>query len=134
MREETFGPLIGIMKVTSDKEAISLMNDSEFGLTASLWSSNRDGKVDELADLLDAGTVFVNRYDPPPFRPFFLFFLFLVFFFVFTHLLINHFHLSVLDFYPFLSPFDPFHVPLLLSQMFPMVYIGFESGESGIPV
>src|SRR5437763_14085511 len=79
MRDETFGPVIGIMKVTSDKEAISLMNDSEFGLTASLWSSNRDGKVDELADLLDAGTVFVNRYDPPPFRPFFLFFSFLSF-------------------------------------------------------
>ena len=69
MRDETFGPVIGIMKVTSDKEAISLMNDSEFGLTASLWTNNRDGKVDELADLLDAGTVFVNRYSSPPPSP-----------------------------------------------------------------
>ena len=62
MKDETFGPVIAVMKVHSDEEAISLMNDSEFGLTASLWTSNKDGKAEELADLLEAGTVFSNRY------------------------------------------------------------------------
>src|SRR5699024_5860827 len=40
MREESFGPVVGVMKVGSDNEAIELMNDSEFGLTASLWTSD----------------------------------------------------------------------------------------------
>jgi len=62
MKDETFGPVIAVMKVHSDEEAVSLMNDSEFGLTASLWTSNKDGKAEELADLLEAGTVFSNRY------------------------------------------------------------------------
>lgn len=65
MKDETFGPIIAVMQVSSDSEAISLMNDSEFGLTASIWSQNTDGKVDELADQLEAGTVFVNRSDYP---------------------------------------------------------------------
>ena len=39
MVEETFGPVVGIMKVSSDEEAITLMNDSKYGLTASIWTS-----------------------------------------------------------------------------------------------
>ena len=61
VKEETFGPVIGIMKVSSDEEAIDLMNDSEFGLTGSIWSKNSDGKAEELAERVEAGTVFMNR-------------------------------------------------------------------------
>jgi acyl-CoA reductase-like NAD-dependent aldehyde dehydrogenase len=62
MRDETFGPVIGIMKVSSDEEAITLMNYSEFGLTGSIWTCNLDGKAEVLADQVEAGTVFINRY------------------------------------------------------------------------
>ena len=62
MKDETFGPIIGVMKVSSDQEAIKLMNDSEFGLTGSIWTKNLDGKAEELADQVEAGTVFINRY------------------------------------------------------------------------
>ena len=61
MKDETFGPIIGVMKVSSDDEAIKLMNDSEFGLTGSIWTKNLDGKAEELADQVEAGTVFINR-------------------------------------------------------------------------
>lgn len=64
MMDETFGPVIPVMKVKSDEEAIRLMNDSEFGLTASIWSKDV-AKANELADEVDAGTVFVNRCDYP---------------------------------------------------------------------
>ena len=64
MNEETFGPVIPVMKVGSDEEAIRLMNDSEFGLTASIWTKDV-AKGEELADLVEAGTVFVNRCDYP---------------------------------------------------------------------
>lgn len=64
MNEETFGPVIPIMKVGSDDEAIRLMNDSEFGLTASIWTKD-NAKGEELANQVDAGTVFVNRCDYP---------------------------------------------------------------------
>ena len=47
MKDETFGPIIGVMKVSSDEEAITLMNDSEFGLTGSIWTKNLDGKAEE---------------------------------------------------------------------------------------
>ncbi|KAI6713491.1 aldehyde dehydrogenase [Diplocarpon mali] len=57
MNEETFGPVVPIMKVKSDSEAIKLMNDSEFGLTASIWTKDTD-KGAELAQEVDAGTVF----------------------------------------------------------------------------
>ncbi len=68
MTEETFGPVIPIMKVKSDSEAIKLMNDSEFGLTASIWTKDTN-KGAELAEEVDAGTVFVNRCDfPSPVR------------------------------------------------------------------
>ena len=64
MTEETFGPVIPVMKVKSDAEAIKLMNDSEFGLTASIWTKDIDRGA-ELAESVDAGTVFVNRCDYP---------------------------------------------------------------------
>ena len=64
MTEETFGPVIPVMKVSGDAEAVKLMNDSEFGLTASIWTKNT-ARGHELADEVDAGTVFVNRCDFP---------------------------------------------------------------------
>ncbi|GAW14493.1 hypothetical protein ANO14919_038960 [Xylariales sp. No.14919] len=64
MTEETFGPVISVMKVKNDDEAIELMNDSEFGLTASIWTKDTD-KGYELAQRVEAGTVFVNRADYP---------------------------------------------------------------------
>lgn len=64
MTEETFGPLISVMKVKSDEEAVGLMNDSEFGLTASIWTKDTDRGY-QLAEQVEAGTVFVNRADFP---------------------------------------------------------------------
>ncbi|KAI9787217.1 MAG: hypothetical protein M1839_003452 [Geoglossum umbratile] len=64
MKEETFGPVIPIMKVKSDEEAVRLMNDSEFGLTASIWTKDLN-KGTELAGGIESGTVFVNRCDFP---------------------------------------------------------------------
>lgn len=64
MTEETFGPVIPVMKVKSDEEAVKLMNDSEFGLTASIWTKDNDRGY-ELAEHVEAGTVFVNRADYP---------------------------------------------------------------------
>jgi acyl-CoA reductase-like NAD-dependent aldehyde dehydrogenase len=64
MTEETFGPVIPVMKVKSDTEAIKYMNDSEFGLTASIWTKDAE-KGEELAEEVEAGTVFVNRCDFP---------------------------------------------------------------------
>ncbi|HMD75315.1 MAG TPA: aldehyde dehydrogenase family protein [Steroidobacteraceae bacterium] len=62
MREETFGPAVGIMKVDSDDEALRLMNDSDFGLTAAIYSSD-PVRAEALADALETGTVFLNRCD-----------------------------------------------------------------------
>lgn len=64
MTEETFGPVIPVMKVKDDAEAIRLMNDSQFGLTASIWTKDV-AKGHELIDDVEAGTVFVNRCDYP---------------------------------------------------------------------
>ncbi|KAK3324359.1 Aldehyde/histidinol dehydrogenase [Cercophora scortea] len=64
MKEETFGPIIPVMKVKSDAEAVALMNDSEFGLTASIWTKDT-AKGFELCEQVQAGTVFVNRCDYP---------------------------------------------------------------------
>lgn len=64
MKDETFGPVIPVMKVKSDEEAVRLMNDSHFGLTASIWTKDVP-KGNELADDVEAGTVFVNRCDFP---------------------------------------------------------------------
>jgi acyl-CoA reductase-like NAD-dependent aldehyde dehydrogenase len=62
MREESFGPVVGIMPVASDDEAIALMNDSEFGLSASLWTQDL-AAAERLGDQIDTGTVFMNRCD-----------------------------------------------------------------------
>jgi acyl-CoA reductase-like NAD-dependent aldehyde dehydrogenase len=62
MTEESFGPVIGIMKVRSDDEAVALMNDSEYGLTAALWTSDSDA-AKRLGSRIDTGTVFMNRCD-----------------------------------------------------------------------
>jgi len=62
MREESFGPVVGIMKVADDDEAIRLMNDSAFGLTAAIWTRDVDAAV-ALGDRLETGTVFMNRCD-----------------------------------------------------------------------
>jgi acyl-CoA reductase-like NAD-dependent aldehyde dehydrogenase len=62
MSEESFGPVVGIMPVDSDDEAVALMNDSPFGLTAAVYT--RDLAAGEaLARRLEAGTVFTNRCD-----------------------------------------------------------------------
>jgi acyl-CoA reductase-like NAD-dependent aldehyde dehydrogenase len=62
MREESFGPTVGIMKVASDEEAIRLMNDSPYGLTAALWTRDDDAAA-ALGAQLETGTVFMNRCD-----------------------------------------------------------------------
>ncbi|KAF2723934.1 betaine aldehyde dehydrogenase 2 [Polychaeton citri CBS 116435] len=64
MKDETFGPVVPIMSVKDDAEAIGLMNDSNYGLTASIWTKDVV-KGNELADEVEAGTVFVNRADYP---------------------------------------------------------------------
>lgn len=62
MREESFGPIVGIMKVRNDEEALALMNDSIYGLTASLWTTDTD-RAAALGDRIETGTVFMNRCD-----------------------------------------------------------------------
>ncbi len=62
MRDESFGPVVGIMKVSSDAEAIALMNDSEFGLTASLWTQDV-ARAERVGARIETGTVFMNRAD-----------------------------------------------------------------------
>ena len=62
MRDETFGPAVGIMKVSDDAEAIRLMNDSQFGLTCSLWTNDTDA-AEAIGSQLETGTVFMNRCD-----------------------------------------------------------------------
>ncbi len=62
MRDETFGPVVGIMKVGSDAEAVRLMNDSPFGLTAAVFSRDVEA-AETIGDALQTGTVFLNRCD-----------------------------------------------------------------------
>jgi len=62
MREESFGPVVGIMKVRDDSEAVRLMNDSDFGLTASLWTADR-ARAEAIGREIETGTVFMNRCD-----------------------------------------------------------------------
>lgn len=62
MREESFGPVLGIMPVSSDDEAVALMNDSDFGLTASLWTADAD-RAAAIGARIDTGTIFMNRCD-----------------------------------------------------------------------
>jgi acyl-CoA reductase-like NAD-dependent aldehyde dehydrogenase len=62
MREESFGPVVGIMKVHDDDEAVTLMNDSPYGLTASIWTRDID-RAAELGSRIETGTVYMNRCD-----------------------------------------------------------------------
>jgi acyl-CoA reductase-like NAD-dependent aldehyde dehydrogenase len=62
MMEESFGPVIGIMKVSGDREAIELMNDSPYGLTAAIWTEDVDA-AQTIGREIATGTVFMNRCD-----------------------------------------------------------------------
>ena len=62
MTDESFGPVVGIMKVSSDEQAIELMNDSVFGLTASIWTQDAE-VAEKIGNQLKTGTVFMNRCD-----------------------------------------------------------------------
>lgn len=62
MTEETFGPAVGIMKVKSDAEALALMNDCKYGLTASLWTQDPE-RAAAIGAEIETGTVFMNRAD-----------------------------------------------------------------------
>jgi len=62
MQEETFGPLVSIARVSSDEEAIRLMNDSRFGLTASVWTSDEAAAI-AIGRQVETGTWFMNRCD-----------------------------------------------------------------------
>lgn len=64
MKDETFGPVIPVMKVRDDEEAIGLMNNSDLGLTASVWTKDVE-TAEKLIQRIEAGTVFVNRADYP---------------------------------------------------------------------
>jgi acyl-CoA reductase-like NAD-dependent aldehyde dehydrogenase len=62
MTEETFGPVVGIQPVKSDEEAIALMNDSRYGLTASVWTKDADAAL-SIGERIETGTWFMNRCD-----------------------------------------------------------------------
>jgi acyl-CoA reductase-like NAD-dependent aldehyde dehydrogenase len=62
MTEESFGPVIGIMKVGSDDEAVRLMNDSRYGLTAAIWTRDPEAAI-RIGDRVETGTWFMNRCD-----------------------------------------------------------------------
>ena len=62
MTEETFGPAVGIMRVGSDDEAVALMNDSRYGLTASVWTSDVEA-AQHIGDRVETGTWYMNRCD-----------------------------------------------------------------------
>jgi acyl-CoA reductase-like NAD-dependent aldehyde dehydrogenase len=62
MMEESFGPVVGIMRVKDDAEAIRLMNDSPYGLTASIWTSDPKA-AERIGGEIETGTVYMNRCD-----------------------------------------------------------------------
>jgi acyl-CoA reductase-like NAD-dependent aldehyde dehydrogenase len=62
MMDESFGPVVGIMKVSGDQEALDLMNDSPYGLTAAIWTQDVDA-ARAIGDEIQTGTVFMNRCD-----------------------------------------------------------------------
>ena len=61
-REESFGPVVAIQRVSGDEEALDRMNDSELGLTASVWTTDV-ARAKRLLPRVEAGTVFLNRAD-----------------------------------------------------------------------
>ncbi|GAA6187900.1 aldehyde dehydrogenase family protein [Litorivita sp. NS0012-18] len=62
MREESFGPVVGIMPVKDDAEAIALMNDSHYGLTAAIWTADA-AAAEAIGAQIETGTIFMNRCD-----------------------------------------------------------------------
>ncbi|MFO1058865.1 MAG: aldehyde dehydrogenase family protein [Dongiaceae bacterium] len=62
MQEECFGPVVGVMKVRSDDEAVRLMNDNDFGLTAAVWTMDEAAAI-RLGERVETGTWFMNRCD-----------------------------------------------------------------------
>ncbi len=62
MRDESFGPVVGIMQVDNDEQAVELMNDSPYGLTSSIWTEDSDAAL-TLGTQLQCGTCFMNRCD-----------------------------------------------------------------------
>jgi acyl-CoA reductase-like NAD-dependent aldehyde dehydrogenase len=62
MNEEIFGPVAGVMKVSTDEEAVALMNDSPYGLTAAVWTGDAEAAV-ALGQRVETGTWFMNRCD-----------------------------------------------------------------------
>ena len=62
MREESFGPVVGIMPVDGDSQALQLMNDSPYGLTASVWTRDLEA-AERIGDDIATGTVYMNRCD-----------------------------------------------------------------------
>lgn len=62
MTEESFAPVVGIMPVKDDEEAIRLMNDSKYGLTASVWTKDKEAAL-RIGDRVETGTWFMNRCD-----------------------------------------------------------------------
>lgn len=62
MTEESFGPVVGIMKVRDDDHAIELMNDCKYGLTAAIWTKDA-AAAEAIGARLETGTVFMNRQD-----------------------------------------------------------------------
>ena len=62
MTEETFGPCVGIMKVKNENEAIKLMNDSPYGLTASIWTKDIE-IAEKIGNQVETGTFYMNRCD-----------------------------------------------------------------------
>jgi acyl-CoA reductase-like NAD-dependent aldehyde dehydrogenase len=62
MHEESFGPIIGIMKVSDDNEAVELMNDTSYGLTAGVFSSNQQ-RAEQILRRLNTGSVYWNCCD-----------------------------------------------------------------------
>ena len=62
LRDETFGPIVAVQRVSGDDEALAKMNNTRFGLTASVWTRDRE-RAERFARDLEAGTVFQNRCD-----------------------------------------------------------------------
>jgi len=62
MREEIFGPVAGIMRVDNDEQAVALVNDTTFGLTAAIWTSDEEAAI-SIGNRIETGTWFMNRCD-----------------------------------------------------------------------